>query len=145
METNEKSLLQYRKDIKLMLPIYGKKEKQYLDKLFNGIEDYIEDHPNVTSKQIIDKFGSPKDVAGSYIMSVDQDYLLKNLRKNAIIKKGICLIAMILIIFCVSVLSIMYRTYQSLEENSPEHIETTIEYIDPEDFWENYQETEINQ
>lgn len=134
METNEKSLLQYRKDIKLMLPIYGKKEKQYLDKLFNGIEDYIEDHPDVTSNQIIDKFGSPKDVAGSYIMSVDQDYLLKNLRKNAIIKKGICLIATILIIFCVSVSSIMYFTYLDAKNYNIDSIETTIEYIDPEDF-----------
>lgn len=145
METTDKFLHQYRKSIKLILPMYGKKEKLYLDKLFEGIEDYLEDNPNATPEQITDKFGSPADIAGTYIECTNQDYLLKHLRKNDIIKKGICLIVTVIIIFCISVSSIMYFTYLDLKNHTTDSIETDIEYIDIEEFWEGYPESEANQ
>lgn len=145
METKDKFLHQYRKDIKLMLPMYGKKEKRYLDKLFDGIKDYMEDNPNAAPEQIRDKFGSPADIAGTYISCADQDYLLKHLRKNSIIKKGVCLVITILIIFCVSVSSIMYLTYLDGKKHNIDSVETSIEYITPEEYWEGYQDVETSQ
>ena len=136
MEPYDKFLRQYRKNIQMMLPIYEKKEKEYLDGLFNNIKDYLEDNPDMTQEQFLEKFGSPADVAATYISCADNDYLLKKLQKNRILKKGICSILLLLIIFSILISSIMYATYLDAKNHNIHSIETTIEYINPADYAE---------
>lgn len=67
----------YIKSCKRLFPVYGKYEKQFLNKIKQQINEYVEAFPNTTYEELIDQFGSPKDVVISYYESIDDDYLLK--------------------------------------------------------------------
>lgn len=81
----------YIKSCKRLFPVYGKYEKQFLNKIKQQINEYVEAFPNTTYEELIDQFGSPKDVVISYYENVDDDYLLK---KTNLVKT--------LRVFCVS-------------------------------------------
>ena len=87
---------QYIKEIKTLLPIKQKSEKEYLKKLLADIDDYCED-ANVTSKQdLYENYGTPAEVAGNYITSVDTDLLIKRMRVSKVVRA--CVITLIVAI-----------------------------------------------
>ena len=50
------------------------------------IIEFSNTHPNCTYQNIIDEFGSPNEVAGSYIESLENDDIIKQLNKKYILK-----------------------------------------------------------
>ena len=61
-------------------------------------------NPNFTYQNIIDEFGSPNEVAGSYIESLENDDIIKQLNKNIFLKTLVTIIIFISIgIWCLEI------------------------------------------
>lgn len=103
----------------------GKKEKLYIKRLIEMINDYESDYPNVTYNKLIDKFGTPKDIYIDYLETVDSKYLLDKLRTKKLIRNT-CLV---IIVIC-SLLGLwkgylIYSDSKESENQRPTHIEIT--------------------
>ena len=68
--------------LKKIIPFYSKDKKEFLKLLTQKIIEFSNTHPNFTYQNIIDEFGSPNEVAGSYIESLENDDIIKQLNKN---------------------------------------------------------------
>lgn len=77
----------YIKDVKNILPFVRKEEKEYLYNLELEIKGYIEAHRMTDFKYVIEKFGSPCDVAMDYIEHhIDEKTMLKMRKRSKILK-----------------------------------------------------------
>ena len=85
----------YMKEVKILFPALGRKEKYYLRGMEQNLLDYAQDHSEISLDQLYQQFGSPKDVVTEYLNHVDTDYLIKKIKKSTFIKRGICVILVI--------------------------------------------------
>ena len=49
----------YLKKIRTLLPVFGPQEKDFFRKISGDIEEYVQDHPDVTEDSLNEKFGTP--------------------------------------------------------------------------------------
>ena len=80
-----KEIKKYIKYVKKIIPFYSKDKKEFLKLLTQKIIEFSNTHPNFTYQNIIDEFGSPNEVAGSYIETLNSDEIIKKLNKKKII------------------------------------------------------------
>lgn len=98
MKTTDKEIKLYFKQIRMMLPIYSKREKDFLSKFRQVVYDYIEENPDCTYDDIAEHFESPADVAYNYISSMDQEEILNRLSTASTVKKAVAIIVSAVII-----------------------------------------------
>lgn len=82
----------YLKEIKALMPVYGKYEKRF----FHDIKDSIceLDAEHITYEMLCRKLGRPEDLIVNYYQEIDSTYLRKQLKRTRSIK------AVVLIIVC---------------------------------------------
>lgn len=141
---DQKIIRNYLKEVKKTLPVYGKREKTYINDMRQALYDYAQstkDTP-ITYEELIDKFGESKDCAANYILSTDPETLRKKLKVSNYIKIFV-FTAIILIFVVFSIIVVMlykewqisrsvdvasYTTY--IIEEDTEVIDDSIEIID---------------
>ena len=64
---NQKELNIYFKNIRLLLPIYSKAEKQFLKDFKDSVFVFIEKNPLCTMDDVIERFSEPEEVVHDYI------------------------------------------------------------------------------
>lgn len=99
----------YLKEIKLLIPLNSKEKKQFLDML----KEQIYASNIIMYNELIQHFGTPNEVAASYIENLDTNTIIKKLK----IRNYLKVIALI-IVFCILLTSLfrMYRLNQLYEE-----------------------------
>ena len=103
----------YIKYVKKIIPIHSKDKKEFIQLLTQKIIEFSNTQPNCTYQNIIDEFGSPNEVAGSYIETLNSDEIIKKLNK----KKIINIFISVIIILCISVWGFeRYRINQLIDE-----------------------------
>lgn len=115
-----KQLKQYLKEIRLLLPIYGKEEQIFFKDLKKSITEYIELNPGYTWEDVICHFGEPEDVVYNYITSLDQSQLCKRISLRKTINKAIVMITVAILV----VLSIKTYFYYDLYKEAQSQITT---------------------
>ncbi|MGF6375155.1 hypothetical protein M2140_000189 [Clostridiales Family XIII bacterium PM5-7] len=94
-----KEVKHYIKDIRGLMPVYSKVEKQYLSFLQERIFDYINENPFCTMENIYKQFGDPKDIMEQYLFSLEHEYIQDKLRvkrKVAIVSTA-CIVVILII------------------------------------------------
>ena len=89
----------YIKYVKKIIPIHSKDKKEFIQLLTQKIIEFSNEHDSCSYQDIVDEFGSPNEVAGSYIETLDSDEIIKKLNK----KKIINIFISVIIILCISV------------------------------------------
>ena len=108
-----KEIKKYIKYVKKIIPFYSKDKKEFLKLLTQKIIEFSNTQPNCTYQNIIDEFGSPNEVAGSYIETLNSDEIIKKLNK----KKIINIFISVIIILYISVWGFeRYRINQLIDE-----------------------------
>lgn len=99
---SDKELKQYFKQIKLLLPLRRKKEKQFLKELQENVAEFIALNPNCSFADIRSHFGRPQDVVKDYLSTMDsadlckQVCVRKRIKHAAAVILSLCLIAFLL-------------------------------------------------
>ena len=64
---NQKELDTYFRQIKLLLPLYTKKEKQFLRDFKDSVNEFCSQSPNCTMEDVIARFSTPEEIVHDYI------------------------------------------------------------------------------
>ena len=128
---NKKNEKQYIKKIRQSLPVYGRKERAYIKKLEERLQDYCDEYPGVTEEDIVKEFGTPTSVVSDYFDEIDEDYLFRKLRIRNHIRISIFVITVCIIILNIFCGYLYYKEYQATR-NSNITKEETITIIKEE-------------
>ena len=99
---NRKIERQYIRKVRQSLPVYGCKERAYIKKLEEHLQDYCDEYPGVTEEDIVKEFGTPTSVVSDYFCEIDEDYLFRKLRIRNHVR-----ISIFVITACIIILNIM--------------------------------------
>lgn len=108
----------YIKYVKKIISIHSKDKKEFIQLLTQKIIEFSNEHDSCSYQDIVDEFGNPNEVAGSYIETLDSDEIIKKLNKKKLNKKKIINIFIsVIIILCISVWGFeRYRINQLIDE-----------------------------
>lgn len=124
---NSKTL--YIRNIRDIFSIKGKKEKEYLKRLINNINEFDEDYPNSSYDELEDKFGTPKEIYLDYLENQDSSYLINRLKMKMLIKKICIFIALVCTLLSTWKGYLIYKDYK---ESSSYRV-TNVEITPPEE------------
>lgn len=92
MKDENNSLRKYLNAVRSLLPCSYKQKKAILCTIRASTQAYLAEHPQASTKELINQFGSPEQIASAHIDVMDTAELLKRLR----IRKRIARIVTIL-------------------------------------------------
>ena len=85
---NQKELDTYFKQIKLLLPLYTKKEKQFLRDFKDSVNEFCSQSPNCTMEDVIARFSTPEEIVHDYISeSLATENLCQKIQLRRFVKK----------------------------------------------------------
>ena len=100
---NQKELDTYFKQIKLLLPLYTKKEKQFLRDFKDSVNEFCSQSPNCTMEDVIARFSTPEEIVHDYISeALATENLCQKIQLRRFVKK----ILLILLIGILAVLAV---------------------------------------
>ena len=84
----KEELNQYFTEIKTLFPIYSKKEKRFLADFKESVAVFLEENPDSSMEDILNRFASPEEVVLTYIREAyDSHELCKKLRFRKAVKR----------------------------------------------------------
>lgn len=118
----------YIRDLKLFLPVHGKKEKQLFSDIKSRLEELNADSPKITYDQICDKLGAPQEVVSEYFFNSNTEYLVEKLRSTQYIRRAfIAIIIAILVVTSIRSYYLQQLYLEGTEKNIPTYYIETIE------------------
>lgn len=99
MKITTRQIDDYMKKIRLLFPFLGKAEKRYLRYLRHSIDEYI-DTNDPAFDELVEYFGTPREIVHEYIMNIDVDVLYRKLRTRRIL--SIILVVFLIAIICIT-------------------------------------------
>ena len=81
----------YYRKLKILIPIKGKYEKDFLNTIFQNLESICSEQPGITYNELCTRIGTPKDIIIEYYENADTEYVIQKLR----ISSSILLIAVV--------------------------------------------------
>ncbi len=97
---------EYISNIKRNLKVPTKYKKDFLQNLENSVEEYINENPTSSYKDIEEAFGSVEDIIESFYESMEKEEILKKIRLKKIIFIGIISVLIMLVVS-----SMVYASY----------------------------------
>ena len=107
-----KEIKRYLKEIKNLLPVYGRKEKSFVMMIKTSILETYGTESTVGYDMICSEFGSPKEIVISYFAEVDDDELYKRVRFSKMIKIAAIFIVLIVAATAVFKSILLYDSYK---------------------------------
>ena len=77
---SNKHLNKYCRSIRSWLPCSGKLKKQILEEIRSNISAYLEEAPSADYNALVQRFGSPQQIAATYVDELSTNELLHDLR-----------------------------------------------------------------
>ena len=71
----------YYRQIRNNLYCSKKRKKRLLDELKTNVEESLEENPNLTYGELLEIYGTPKEIADSYIESLDPEEYAEDIRR----------------------------------------------------------------
>ena len=72
----------YLRLVNTWLPCTGRLKKQIKEEILTALNRFLEDHPDADYQAIVAQFGTPQQIAASYVDEMDTPELLNQLRIN---------------------------------------------------------------
>lgn len=118
-----KDAKKYFKECRYLFAAYGKKERNYLDKIK---ENLILEQEDLTYDMIVDRLGTPKDVIIDYYEQQDIYELINRSRIAKTIRKLLIIFLLILSVFLSYQAYIYQLGYEEIKNSSNGYFEEVI-------------------
>lgn len=93
----------YFRQIKTLLPIYGKEEKQFIRHLRTDMEEYIDAQPSCSWEQVLEQFESPQEAVYGYLSAQDPEKIYKKLKiRKFVFFTLLSIAALIIAYYCIA-------------------------------------------
>ena len=83
MNKDSKKFIKY---VKRIIPIHSKDKREFILLLSQRIKEVSDDLERCTYQDIVNEFGPPNEVAGSYIENMESNELIKKLNRKKLFK-----------------------------------------------------------
>ena len=114
---------QYLREIRGCIPCYGKAKYEILRKIKGMIRAALSDAPEMSYEMLVARFGTPQQIAASYVDELDTPELLKELRvRNKVIAIVCATAAIILAIWIGVVVTATRAHYNSMNGYFEEYV-----------------------
>ena len=104
---------QYLREIRGCIPCYGKAKYEILRKIKGMIRVALSEEPEMSYEMLVARFGTPQQIAASYVDELDTLELLKKLRMRNKIIAIVCATAAIILAIWVGVVVTATRAHYS--------------------------------
>ena len=122
---NGNAIKQYCKSVRKELSCPRKIKSDLIARIMPDLEAYADENPNASFDDICAHFGTPKEVAESYLASLDEDELKKRLNKAKKIRIAVIAVCtVILLLFITMMVCLILHN----KEVRPVYYEETISY-----------------
>lgn len=103
----------YIRQCRSLFPVYGKLERTFLKRLKVQVDEHLELFPSSSYEELLEQFGTPREVVLEYYNTIDDDYLL---RKTNLVKHVRCFLGIIVTVIVIFFVYRSYMVYQSFQE-----------------------------
>ena len=103
----------YIRQCRRLFPVYGKLERTFLKRLKVQVDEHLELFPSSSYEELLEQFGTPREVVLEYYNTIDDDYLL---RKTNLVKHVRCFLGIIVTLIVIFFVYRSYMVYQSFQE-----------------------------
>ena len=115
-EKDSRKIKHYFKQIRLLIPVRSKGVKRFLQDFRNAVEEYQEEHPECSAEDIMERFGSPEDVAYEYVSSVDSEEICRRITISKFVRRAIGIIVIVAVIAAGYRVWMLYDIHQQAED-----------------------------
>lgn len=119
----------YLRNCKRLFPVYGKRERQFIKRLRDRIQEHIDSSPDLTYEELTEQFGSPKDIVIEYYNTIDDDYLLRKTNLVKYLKIVLFSALAIVLIYFGTHFVLLYKSYRDVQDSIIIHEETIIKEL----------------
>ena len=112
----------FYKNTKNKLSCPRKIKKDLILRIESSVYDYIEGNPDASYDEIEAHFGSPRELANSYISSLDSEEICKAIKKAKTIKIAV-------IVTCIIALIALFATFAKMISDNKDTQVTEIETV----------------
>lgn len=116
----------YSGEIKVLFPVYGKAEKDFLKQLVVRINEFSNDNEEAEYEDYLEEFGMPKEIVSAYYESIEFEYLLHKMKVRNMIKKAVFIIMTLLVLTCVWLFTWTYLSYKESTNSVIKDIDTVV-------------------
>lgn len=117
MKKVDNELKEYFKSIKLLLPIYGKKEKKFLSDFKNSVFEYVESIPAYNMTDVLNRFGDAQDVVHDYINALEPMQICKRVNLRNTIKKALIIVVLVILLVCAYKIYTLADLYAQVQDS----------------------------
>ena len=118
----------YVSQVKAILPVWGKKEKAFVNKLHDDLCDYCEYNNTTAIDELYKSFGTPQEIVFEYISLMDSEQISKRINTARYIKILVMSLIGIALIAVTLFGAYTYVEYSIAKSTECMYIEQTIEY-----------------
>lgn len=116
----------YYKKIKKLITFSSKDKDEFLSIIEKRLIDYCSDVDDISYDKLVVEFGTPNEVACSYVESLDTDQLLKQIKIKRAIQAMFVIICICILSYTVYNMYNLNRLYNEAKQSLDIHEETTI-------------------
>lgn len=80
MERHSRAVRRYLQEIRGWLPCSKKLKNAILERIRNTVREYLTEKPESSYEELMERFGSPQQIAATYVEDMGTDELLRDLR-----------------------------------------------------------------
>lgn len=107
----------YIRQCRTVFPIYGKAERIFLNRLKIQVNEHLDLFPDLSYGELVERFGTPKEVVMEYYGNTDDDYLLKKMNFVKHVRIFLSVIALALIVFFAYRSYAIYESFQEVKDS----------------------------
>lgn len=127
MSTSKRELRKYLRQIKAELFCPREMRKRILGELKGNVAAYLQEHPEATFTDIRENFGSPQQIAASYVEELSTPELIQKLKLRRRILRSVVAIVGAAALLCIALwISAIVTALISVHNSSDPYIETYI-------------------
>ena len=106
----------YLRQVRTWLPCGGTMKRQIMEKIRSSISRFLEEEPSADYDSIVFRFGTPQQIASTYVDEQDTEVLLRKLRIKRRIVAAVCCTAAACVVIWLLVALAAYVNF-SIAEN----------------------------
>jgi hypothetical protein len=120
----------YLRNLKRLMPVYGKNQRIYLHTINESLNDYCNSNPNPSYEELEDNFGTPVEIIGDYLREQETQTLIKQVNQRNFFRLIIGIVLLAALICCSAFWVNYYRAYLHSIQTEPVYIIESPIYID---------------
>lgn len=112
MDSHNPALKRYIRSISHGLPS-GTMKKRFMSQLRDSITDFMQENPEADFEALLSHFGTPQEIAASYLYAQEPRILLRKIRMNKKMFRTVAIFMAVILTMCISLVAWNAHTMQS--------------------------------